>query len=127
MAETVCALCGQTDGHSPRCSVTRHGVSEEDYRMERYEASPKPPPMALSAQMRVAIEMAAPEISGVAAMTEEKWLPEVERLEGAVEAERKRVAEYVRGRGADGWDPSVEAALRQVADEIERDYHHGGR
>lgn len=48
---------------------------------------------------------------------------------GAVEAERKRVAEYVRvrGRGADCWDPSVEATLGQVAHEIERDHHHGGR
>lgn len=30
--QTTCALCGQSEGHSPRCSVTRHGVADA-YRM----------------------------------------------------------------------------------------------
>jgi hypothetical protein len=31
-AQTVCVLCGQEEGHSPRCSVTRHGADESMFR-----------------------------------------------------------------------------------------------
>jgi hypothetical protein len=50
-----------------------------------------------------------------------------EQHRGAVEAERKRVVEYLRSRAADKWDPSSEASLQRVAEEIARDHHHGGR
>lgn len=55
-----------------------------------------------------------------------KYVP-AGQLAEAVAAERERVAAYVRSRASDNWDPSVEAALAQVAHEIERDHHHGGR
>ena len=63
--------------------------------MSDIERPPKPPVLPLSAQMRVAVSVAAPEIRGFAAMIEQEWLPEAERLEGAVaEAEKwKRIAQ----------------------------------
>lgn len=41
-----------------------------------------------------------------------------DQLRGAVEAERERNVALVRALAANGWDPSVEAALREAARQI---------
>jgi hypothetical protein len=75
--------------------------------MGRYRAvtaASKPPVLPLSTQMRVAAEMATPEIRGLAEMIGTEWQAEALRLEGAVEALRIArgyvdawVDEYARG------------------------------
>lgn len=37
---TACSLCGQAEGHSRRCSVTRHGVDEMRFRMTENTRGP---------------------------------------------------------------------------------------
>jgi hypothetical protein len=80
----------------------------------------RPPVLALSTQMRVAVTMAAPEIRGFAAMIEEEWLPEAERLEGAVEdrAVLRQMVTDIAGQIADegmtGWADDIRDELRRL-------------
>jgi hypothetical protein len=53
---------------------------------EPEHAEVKAPVLPLSAQIRIAAEMSPPYNRGLAAMMLEEWVPEAERLEGAVEA-----------------------------------------
>lgn len=65
--------------------------------MERYraqKAATTPPVLPLSVQMRVAAEMAAPEIRGLAEMIGTEWQAEALRLEGAVADHRADVDHY---------------------------------
>jgi hypothetical protein len=95
--------------------------------MKRYEALP----VSVGADWLVAISMDG---GGAALLIEDRAVrvaDEVSALlaaaQEAVEAERKRVVEHLRSRAADNWDPSSEASLQRVAEEIARDHHHGGR
>lgn len=66
--------------------TSKRGDRMKDYRAQT--PASKPPVLPLSAQMRVAAEMAAPEIRGLAEMIGTEWQAEALRLEGAVAAAR---------------------------------------
>lgn len=69
----------------------------KDYRAQT--PATEPPVLPLSTQMRVAAEMAAPEIRGLAEMIGTEWQAEALRLEGAV-SDRDALLRYIHENDA---------------------------